>query len=41
MLYDIIVPEHFMSFCVIYDHVTMTYVTITYDVMLTPNPSSE
>jgi len=46
MLYNIIIPESSMSFCVICDHVTVIvtcngYVTITCDIMLIYNPKFE
>ena len=45
MLYNIIVPELFTFFCMIYDLVTcdihVTFVTVICDIMLTPNPKSK
>ena len=38
ILYDIIVLEPFMFFCIIYNYMT---ITMTYDVILTPNPKSK
>jgi len=38
MLYDVIVLESSISFCVMYDHMTMT---ITYNVTLTTDSKSK
>ena len=38
ILYGVIVLEYSMSFCVIYDYMTVTMIC---DVILTPNPKSK